>query len=111
MFPANVQAARMANPPKSMTSRLPVRSAQEVVYLGAAHWSPWAAASSHAYWNATSFQRSVTPADTAMAGGHLGAQQHRMLTGLGALKCRNPFRRLDKYTRVSFREVMARIGG
>lgn len=36
MFPANVHAARMANPPKSMTSRLPVRLAQEVVYLGAA---------------------------------------------------------------------------
>jgi uncharacterized membrane protein len=36
MFPANVYAARMPNPPKSMNSRLPVRSAQEVVYLAAA---------------------------------------------------------------------------
>jgi uncharacterized membrane protein len=36
MFPANVYAARMSNPPKSMNSRLPVRSAQEVVYLAAA---------------------------------------------------------------------------
>jgi uncharacterized membrane protein len=36
MFPANVYAARMPDPPKSMTSRLAVRSVQEVVYLGAA---------------------------------------------------------------------------
>jgi uncharacterized membrane protein len=36
MFPANVYAARMPNPPKSMTSRLSVRSGEEVVYLAAA---------------------------------------------------------------------------
>jgi uncharacterized membrane protein len=36
MFPANVYAARMPNPPKSMTSRLSVRTAEEVVYLAAA---------------------------------------------------------------------------
>jgi hypothetical protein len=36
MFPANVYAARMPNPPKSMTSRLDVRTAEEVVYLTAA---------------------------------------------------------------------------
>ena len=36
MFPANVYAARMPNPPKSMTSRLDVRSGEEVVYLAAA---------------------------------------------------------------------------
>lgn len=36
MFPANVYAARMPNPPASMTSRLPVRSAIEVVFLAAA---------------------------------------------------------------------------
>jgi uncharacterized membrane protein len=36
MFPANVYAARMPNPPKSMTSRLDLRTAQEIVYLGAA---------------------------------------------------------------------------
>jgi len=36
MFPANVYAARMPNPPKSMTSRLDVRTIEEVVYLGAA---------------------------------------------------------------------------
>jgi uncharacterized membrane protein len=36
MFPANVYAARMPNPPKSMTSRLGVRTAIEVVYLGTA---------------------------------------------------------------------------
>jgi uncharacterized membrane protein len=35
MFPANVYAARMPNPPKSMTSRLDVRTAEEIVYLGA----------------------------------------------------------------------------
>jgi uncharacterized membrane protein len=36
MFPANVYAARMPNPPKSMKSRLSVRSAEEIVYLAAA---------------------------------------------------------------------------
>jgi uncharacterized membrane protein len=36
MFPANVHAARMPDPPKSMTSRLWVRSGQEIVYLAAA---------------------------------------------------------------------------
>jgi uncharacterized membrane protein len=36
MFPANVYASRMPNPPKSMTTRLPVRTATEVVFLAAA---------------------------------------------------------------------------
>ena len=36
MFPANVYAARMPDPPKSMTSRLGVRTAEEAVYLAAA---------------------------------------------------------------------------
>jgi uncharacterized membrane protein len=36
MFPANIYASRMANPPKSMTSRLDVRTVEEVVYLAAA---------------------------------------------------------------------------
>ena len=36
MFLANVYAARMPNPPKSMNSRLGVRTAEEVVYLAAA---------------------------------------------------------------------------
>jgi uncharacterized membrane protein len=36
MFPANVYASRMPNPPTSMTSRLSVRSGEEVVYLAAA---------------------------------------------------------------------------
>jgi uncharacterized membrane protein len=36
MFPANVYASLMPNPPKSMTSRLSVRSGEEVVYLAAA---------------------------------------------------------------------------
>ena len=36
MFPANVYAARMPNPPKSMTSRLDVRTAEEIAYLAAA---------------------------------------------------------------------------
>jgi uncharacterized membrane protein len=36
MFPANVRAARLPDPPKSMTSRLGVRSAEEAVYLAAA---------------------------------------------------------------------------
>jgi hypothetical protein len=34
--PANVHAARMPDPPMSMTSRLDVRTAEEVVYLAAA---------------------------------------------------------------------------
>jgi uncharacterized membrane protein len=36
MFPANVYAARMPNPPKSMTTRLSLRSAEEVVFLAGA---------------------------------------------------------------------------
>jgi uncharacterized membrane protein len=36
LFPANVYASRMPNPPKSMTSRLDVRTIEEVVYLAAA---------------------------------------------------------------------------
>lgn len=36
MFPANVYAARMPNPPKSMTSRLGLRTGEEAVYLAAA---------------------------------------------------------------------------
>jgi len=36
MFPANVYASRMPDPPKSMTSRLDVRSGEEVIYLAAA---------------------------------------------------------------------------
>ena len=36
MFPANIYAARMTNPPKSMTVRLPLRTAEEIVYLAAA---------------------------------------------------------------------------
>jgi uncharacterized membrane protein len=35
MFPANVYAAQMPNPPKSMTTRLPLRTAVEIVYLAA----------------------------------------------------------------------------
>jgi uncharacterized membrane protein len=36
MFPANVYASRMPNPPKSMTTQLPRRTATEVVFLAAA---------------------------------------------------------------------------
>lgn len=36
MFPANIRAARMSNPPKSMNSRLSVRSVLELVFLAAA---------------------------------------------------------------------------
>jgi uncharacterized membrane protein len=36
MFPANVYATRMPNPPKSMTTRLPLRTAMEVIFLAAA---------------------------------------------------------------------------
>jgi uncharacterized membrane protein len=36
MFPANVYASRMPNPPKSMTSRLDIRTVEEVAYLAAA---------------------------------------------------------------------------
>ena len=36
MFPANVYASRMPNPPKSMTTQLPLRTAEEIVYLAAA---------------------------------------------------------------------------
>jgi uncharacterized membrane protein len=36
MFRANIYAARMPNPPKSMTTQLPLRTAEEIVYLAAA---------------------------------------------------------------------------
>ena len=36
MFPANIYAARMPNPPKSMTTQLPLRTAEEIIYLAAA---------------------------------------------------------------------------
>jgi uncharacterized membrane protein len=36
MFPANVYASRMPDPPKSMTTRLPLRTAIEIVFLAAA---------------------------------------------------------------------------
>ena len=36
MFPANIYAARLPNPPKSMTTQLPLRTAEEIVYLAAA---------------------------------------------------------------------------
>ena len=36
MFPANVYASRMPDPPKSMTTQLPLRTAMEVVFLAAA---------------------------------------------------------------------------
>jgi uncharacterized membrane protein len=36
MFPANIYAARMPNPPKSMTTQLPLRTAEEIAYLAAA---------------------------------------------------------------------------
>ncbi|MCV7102493.1 DoxX family protein [Mycobacterium palustre] len=36
MFPANVYAARMPDPPKSMTTRLPLRTAIQIVFLAAA---------------------------------------------------------------------------
>ena len=33
MFPANVYASRMPDPPKSMTTRLPLRTAMQVVFI------------------------------------------------------------------------------
>ena len=36
MFPANIYAARMPDPPQAMTTRLPVRTAEEILYLAAA---------------------------------------------------------------------------
>jgi len=36
MFPANIYAARTPDPPPAMTTRLPVRTAEEVLYLAAA---------------------------------------------------------------------------
>lgn len=36
MFPANVYASRMPDPPKSMTSRLDMRTVEEIVFLAAA---------------------------------------------------------------------------
>jgi uncharacterized membrane protein len=36
MFPANVYASLMPNPPKSMYTRLPLRTAEQIVFVGAA---------------------------------------------------------------------------
>ncbi|GFG54301.1 hypothetical protein CQY20_20230 [Mycolicibacterium agri] len=36
MFPANVYAARMPSPPKSMTTHLPLRTLEQLVFVGAA---------------------------------------------------------------------------
>ena len=36
IFPANVYASRMPNPPKSMTTRLPLRTVEQAVFVGAA---------------------------------------------------------------------------
>lgn len=36
MFPANVHAARMPDPPRSLTTRLGVRTVHQIVYLAAA---------------------------------------------------------------------------
>src|ERR1700760_132006 len=36
MFPANVYASRMPSPPASMSTRLPLRTVEQVVFVGAA---------------------------------------------------------------------------
>jgi uncharacterized membrane protein len=36
MFPANIHSSRMPNPPKSMTTQLPLRTVEQVVFVGAA---------------------------------------------------------------------------
>ena len=36
MFPANVYASRMPNPPKFMQARLPLRAVEQIVFIGAA---------------------------------------------------------------------------
>ncbi len=36
MFPANVYASRMPSPPKSMTTQLPLRTVEQIVFVGAA---------------------------------------------------------------------------
>ena len=36
MFPANIYAARMPNPPKSMNARLGLRTVEQIVFVGAA---------------------------------------------------------------------------
>ena len=36
MFPANVYAARMPNPPKSMNTKLGLRTVEQIVFVGAA---------------------------------------------------------------------------
>ncbi len=58
MFPANFYASRMQNPPKSMTTRLDVRTAEQALYLGAAVVVALAVSNSQAYMKAVSFHRS-----------------------------------------------------
>jgi uncharacterized membrane protein len=36
MFPANVYASRMPNPPKTMNTRLPLRTVEQIVFVSAA---------------------------------------------------------------------------
>lgn len=36
MFPANVYASRMPSPPKSMSTQLPLRTVEQIVFVGAA---------------------------------------------------------------------------
>src|SRR6478735_6130122 len=36
MFPANIYASRMPSPPTSMTSQLPLRTIEQIVFVGAA---------------------------------------------------------------------------
>jgi uncharacterized membrane protein len=36
MFPANVYASRMPNPPTSMNTRLPLRTVEQIIFVGAA---------------------------------------------------------------------------
>ena len=36
MFPANVYASRIPSPPKSMTTQLPLRTVEQIVFVGAA---------------------------------------------------------------------------
>ncbi len=74
MFPANIYAARLPDPPESMTSRLPVRAAEEAVYLAAAVVVAIGSSQDPGVLERRFLPPLVTTADAAVARAHLGLQ-------------------------------------
>ena len=95
MFPANVYAARMPSPPKSMTTQLPLRTVEQIVFVGAALVVGLGGVNQRCDTGTPLLPALVSTADSTVAGTHLGLQKHRMGVGLRMSQRRNPFSRLD----------------